>query len=103
MDIDLAKLAPADTASARIQARLDQPGLIEELVDRCEVIISLTALCNPSLYNTQPLEVIDASYTDLVPLVKLCTARRRWLVHFSTCEVYGRAALDGRGRAACRA
>ena len=81
----------------RIQARLDRPGLIEELVDRCEVIISLTALCNPSLYNTQPLAVIDASYTDLVPVVKLCTARRRWLIHFSTCEVYGRRALDNLG------
>ena len=42
--------------------------------------------------------MIDASYTDLQPLVRLCTQRRRWLVHFSTCEVYGRAALDGEGR-----
>ena len=39
------------------------------------LVVSLTALCNPALYNTQPLEVIDASYTDLVPLVKLCAAR----------------------------
>jgi UDP-apiose/xylose synthase len=96
VDVDLTKLAPADGVR-RIQARLDRPGLIEELVDRCEVIISLTALCNPSLYNTQPLAVIDASYTDLVPVVKLCTARRRWLIHFSTCEVYGRSALDNLG------
>ena len=67
------------------------------------MVISLTALCNPSLYNTRPLEVIDASYTDLVPLVRLCTARARWLVHFSTCEVYGRPALDGAGRPMRRA
>jgi hypothetical protein len=96
VDIDLGKLAPAEGVR-RIQARLDRPGLIEELVDRCEVIISLTALCNPSLYNTQPLAVIDASYTDLVPVVKLCTTQRRWLIHFSTCEVYGRRALDNLG------
>jgi UDP-apiose/xylose synthase len=30
--------------------------------------------------------------------VKLAAARGRWLVHFSTCEVYGRVALDARGR-----
>ncbi|HEV3032934.1 MAG TPA: NAD-dependent epimerase/dehydratase family protein, partial [Polyangia bacterium] len=56
-----------------------------------------TALCNPSLYNTRPLDVIDANYTDLVPLVKLCAARGVRLVHFSTCEVYGRRALDAGG------
>jgi UDP-apiose/xylose synthase len=61
--------------------------------------VSLTALCNPALYNTRPLDVIDASYTDLVPLVKLCAARNRWLVHLSTCEVYGRVALDANGQA----
>ena len=101
VDINLDKL-PADQAGGgrvrRTLARIDKPGLLEDLVDRCDVIISLTALCNPALYNTQPLEVIDASYTDLVPLVRLCTARQRWLVHFSTCEVYGRAALDGHGK-----
>jgi UDP-apiose/xylose synthase len=98
VDVDLTKLAPA-AGVRRMQARLDRPGLIEELVDRCEAIISLTALCTPSLYNTEPLAVIDASYTDLVPVVKLCTARKRWLIHFSTCEVYGRRALDSQGAA----
>jgi UDP-apiose/xylose synthase len=100
VDVSFDKLlVPADEPRVRrVQARLEQPGLVEEIVDRCDVVVSLTALCNPALYNTQPLEVIDASYTDLVPLVKLCTARRRWLVHFSTCEVYGRTALDGTGR-----
>jgi UDP-apiose/xylose synthase len=57
-------------------------------------VISLTALCNPSLYSTMPLEVIDASFTHLLPLVKLCAARRVRLIHFSTAEVYGRRALD---------
>jgi UDP-apiose/xylose synthase len=108
VDLNLAKL-PADLPAARlrrieadIRPGMHQAGLLEELVDECDVVMSLTALCNPALYNTRPLEVIDASYTDLVPLVKLCTARRRWLVHFSTCEVYGRAALDGAGRPMAR-
>jgi UDP-apiose/xylose synthase len=99
VDVTFAKLAPTPGDRVRrIQARLDRPGLLDELTSRCDVVVSLTAICNPAVYNRDPLAVIDASYTDLVPLVKLCAARRRWLVHFSTCEVYGRLALDGEGR-----
>jgi UDP-apiose/xylose synthase len=95
------KLAPtpSDGRVRRIRASIDEPGLLDEVTARCTTVVSLTALCNPSLYNTRPLDVIDASYTDLVPLVKLCTARGVRLVHFSTCEVYGRRALDARGDA----
>jgi len=86
----------------RVCAAIETPGLLDDVTGRADVVISLTALCNPALYNTQPLAVIDANYTDLVPLVRLCAARRRWLIHFSTCEVYGRAALDGNGRRMAR-
>jgi UDP-apiose/xylose synthase len=99
VDVTFTKLEPTPGDRVRrTQARLDRPGLLDELTDRCDVVLSLTAICNPAVYNRDPLAVIDASYTDLVPLVKLCAARRRWLVHFSTCEVYGRVALDGEGR-----
>ena len=97
VDVTFAKLGPTNGRVRTIEARIDRPGLLEELVERCDAVVSLTALCNPALYNTRPLEVIDASYTELVPLVKLCTARAKWLIHFSTCEVYGRAAHDGEG------
>jgi UDP-apiose/xylose synthase len=102
VDATLAKLGPTGAGVRRLEARIDRPGLLEGLVDRCDAVVSLTALCNPALYNTRPLEVIDANYTDLVPLVKLCTARGRWLIHFSTCEVYGRAGRDGEGRPTAR-
>jgi UDP-apiose/xylose synthase len=99
VDVTFGKLAPTpEDRVRRIQARLDQPRLLDELTAGCEVVVSLTAICNPAMYNRDPLAVIDASYTDLVPLVKLCAERRRWLVHFSTCEVYGRLALDAEGR-----
>ncbi|HEY0708526.1 MAG TPA: NAD-dependent epimerase/dehydratase family protein [Polyangia bacterium] len=98
VDINLDKLAadalaPGDNGVERVQARLDKPGLIEDVVRRCDVVMSLTAICNPAVYNQRPLDVIDANYTDLVPLVKLCAEQKRWLIHFSTCEVYGKAAL----------
>ncbi|RLB56119.1 MAG: epimerase [Deltaproteobacteria bacterium] len=81
-------ITPADITSA---------GVLEEAVENNQVIVSTTALCNPSLYNTRPVEVIRESYDHLVPLVELCTRRNRWLVHFSTCEVYGQP-LPGSSR-----
>jgi UDP-apiose/xylose synthase len=97
VDIRLHKLTASSARVRRIEARMDAPGLLDALSASCDVIFSLTALCNPALYNTRPLEVIDASYTDLVPLVKLCAARGKWLIHLSTCEVYGREALSADG------
>lgn len=98
VDMRLDKLEGHSSRLQRIETRLDAPGLLDDLTRRCDVIVSLTALCNPALYNTRPLEVIDANYTDLVPLVKLCASRGKRLIHLSTCEVYGRMALDSEGR-----
>ncbi|MFL5307730.1 MAG: NAD-dependent epimerase/dehydratase family protein [Polyangia bacterium] len=98
IDRNLDKLADDLPGVRRVAADIAQPGLLDEIVRGTDAVVSLTAICNPALYNTRPLDVIDASFTDLVPLVKLCAARRRWLIHFSTCEVYGRVALDAAGR-----
>jgi UDP-apiose/xylose synthase len=98
VDITLAKLQGGDAGVHRTESRLDTPGLIERITATYPTVISLTALCNPALYSTRPLEVIDANYTDLVPLVKACAARGNRLIHFSTSEVYGRLALDPSGR-----
>jgi UDP-apiose/xylose synthase len=97
-----AQPAGAERRLRRIVSSVSAPGLVDEVTARNATVVSMTALCNPSLYNTQPLEVIDANYTDLVPLVKACAARKRRLVHFSTCEVYGRVGLDAAGTVAAR-
>ncbi len=97
VDLTFEKLVSTDPRVRFVTASVDRPGLLDEVTARCSTVVSLTALCNPSLYNTRPLDVIDANYTDLVPLVKLCAARGVRLVHFSTCEVYGRRALDAGG------
>lgn len=98
IDVNFDKLAAGLSGVKRISASITDPGLLEDITAGADIVISLTALCNPALYNTHPLEVIDASYTDLVPLVKLCAERKRWLIHLSTCEVYGRRALTANGR-----
>jgi len=97
----LARLGPGSRVE-RVQAGIEDQRVLEDVVGASDVVISLTALCNPALYNTQPLAVIEANYSHLVPLVRLCAARRRWLIHFSTCEVYGRVALDSAGRRVSR-
>lgn len=97
VDLNLDKLVAEDPRLHRRQARIEEPGVAEEITGRSSLVISLTALCNPSLYSTRPLEVIDASFTHLLPLVKLCAARHVRLIHFSTAEVYGRRALDAAG------
>jgi UDP-apiose/xylose synthase len=97
VDVDFRKLETAGPLVRRVKARIERPGLADEVTSRCDVVLSLTALCNPALYNTIPIEVIDESYTHLVPWVRACAARRVRLVHFSTSEVYGRTALDASG------
>jgi UDP-apiose/xylose synthase len=102
VDVNLTKLELRDARVQRIEARVEAPGLVEAVTERCQVVISLTALCNPAQYSTIPLEVIDASFTHLLPLVKRCAERGVRLIHFSTAEVYGRAALDADGQPSAR-
>ena len=63
---------------------------MREQVRSSAALISLAALCNPSEYNTRPLDTIRANALDVLPLIDLCAAEGAWLVHFSTSEVYGR-------------
>jgi UDP-apiose/xylose synthase len=94
VDVTFRKLGATSPKVRRIVARVENSELVGRITESCDVVVSLTALCNPSLYNTVPIEVIDASYTHLVPWVRACAERGVRLVHFSTSEVYGRMALD---------
>lgn len=98
VDLDFHKLEVVHPRLAQHRASIDEPGLIARLVPSADVVVSLTALCNPALYNTDPLRVIAANYGDLVPVVEACSQYGRRLIHFSTCEVYGKLALDRTGK-----
>jgi UDP-apiose/xylose synthase len=63
---------------------------LEERLADADVLINLAAICNPSEYNTRPLEVIRSNLLDVIPIVDLCARANKWLMHFSTSEVYGR-------------
>ncbi len=97
VDLDLHKLEHDDPRIRRVVGSVADPSVVSEVTRHADVVLSLTALCNPAQYSTIPLQVIDASFTDLLPMVKECERLRLRLVHFSTAEVYGRHALDGAG------
>jgi UDP-apiose/xylose synthase len=66
---------------------------LDKLADRlagADALINLAAICNPAEYNTRPLAVIRSNLFDVYPIVDMCAQADKWLLHFSTSEVYGR-------------
>jgi UDP-apiose/xylose synthase len=80
----------------RLQLRcstMKDPGALEDLaraIRSADAVINLAAICNPSEYNTNPIEVMRTNFLDCYRLVELCAEHGKWLLHFSTSEVYGR-------------
>jgi UDP-apiose/xylose synthase len=67
-------------------------------IEQGGTVVHLAALCNPALYNTRTIDVIDVNCLATVPLVRLCAEAGARLVYFSTSEVYGRTAASLAGR-----
>lgn len=63
---------------------------LEDRLAGADALINLAAICNPSQYNTRPLDVIRANLFDVYPVIEACARANTWLIHFSTSEVYGR-------------
>ena len=74
------------------KADVSSPRIVDEFIGKSDVVVSLAALCNPSLYNAIPLEVIKSNFTQPMEIVEKCSRHKKWLIHFSTCEVYGTTA-----------
>ena len=62
---------------------------LEERIAGCDAVIALAALCNPAQYNTRGVDVIDSNFTLPRRIADLCARRGKWLIQFSTSEVYG--------------
>jgi len=63
---------------------------LEGLTKIADLVINLAAICTPADYNTRPLDTIYSNFIDAIPVVKHCSENNKRLVHFSTCEVYGK-------------
>ncbi|KAL1323468.1 hypothetical protein HN51_033801 [Arachis hypogaea] len=63
---------------------------LETLIKASDLTINLAAICTPADYNTRPLDTIFSNFIDAIPVIKYCTENNKRLIHFSTCEVYGK-------------
>ncbi|KAG0483178.1 hypothetical protein HPP92_011262 [Vanilla planifolia] len=63
---------------------------LEGLVKMSDLTINLAAICTPADYNTRPLDTIYSNFIDALPVVRYCSENGKRLIHFSTCEVYGK-------------
>ncbi|KAG9151263.1 hypothetical protein Leryth_002809 [Lithospermum erythrorhizon] len=63
---------------------------LEGLIKMADLTINLAAICTPADYNTRPLDTIYSNFIDALPVVKYCSENGKRLIHFSTCEVYGK-------------
>lgn len=59
-------------------------------IREADVVVNLAALCNPSLYGTRTIDVIDSNFLHVESVVRLCADHGTRLVHVSTSEVFGR-------------
>jgi len=62
----------------------------EQKLLEADIVFSLAAICTPANYITTPLQVIEINYQHPVQLAQFCQKHNKWLIHFSTSEVYGK-------------
>ncbi|KAG4988876.1 hypothetical protein AAZX31_11G160400 [Glycine max] len=72
------------------QMNIKSDSRLETLVQTTDLTINLAAICTPADYNTRPLDTIFSNFIDAIPVIKYCTENNKRLIHFSTCEVYGK-------------
>lgn len=63
---------------------------LERDIESADVVLNLAAVCRPFEYTNDPIQVIQANFIECYRLVELCAEQGKWLMHFSTSEVYGR-------------
>nr|AOG75410.1 UDP-apiose/UDP-xylose synthase [Mougeotia sp. MougUAS] len=72
------------------QANITLDPRVNDFIKDCDLTINLAAICTPADYNTRPLDTIYSNFVDAIPVVKCCSENKKRLMHFSTCEVYGK-------------
>jgi len=86
-------LQPGQKWSSRIEfhkINIKSDSRLEGLIKVSDLVINLAAICTPADYNTRPLDTIYSNFVDALPVVQYCRENGKRLIHFSTCEVYGK-------------
>ena len=93
LDSEDAKLANVRDPMGRFSFHKHDIGaggnLLRRLTNEVDVVLDLIAYANPSLYVTQPLEVVDLNFFKNLEIVNMCIETGTRLIQFSSCEVYG--------------
>lgn len=71
---------------------------VERQVRKTDCVLDLVAFANPSLYVSDPVMVYELNYTYNLEVARLCLKHKKWVVQFSTCEVYGMTAANVFGK-----
>jgi UDP-apiose/xylose synthase len=73
--------------------RLDIRGSNSELdrvVADADVVVNLAAHVRPGMFLLKPLEIVDLNFYSSIAIVESCIKHKKFLVQFSTSEVYGK-------------
>jgi len=63
---------------------------VRAMIERADVVVDLIAHAMPSLYVSKPLEVFELNFTENLYIAEACVEKKKRLVQFSSCEVYGK-------------
>lgn len=69
--------------------------LMEELIQQSDVVVDLVAYANPSLYVSNPLDVIQLNFFENIKIANACIRHGKRLFQYSTSEVYGKRSENG--------
>lgn len=92
VDVTSAKLAGIAGPSFRfIEGDITgNPELFDELIQGTDVVVDLIAYANPSLYVSNPLDVIQLNFFGNIEILESCMRHGKRLFQYSTSEVYGK-------------
>lgn len=62
---------------------------ISSIITDCDAVFNLIAYAVPSLYIEKPLDVVNLNLFENLKIVRKCVEVKKWLIQFSSCEVYG--------------
>ncbi|MEM0953131.1 MAG: NAD-dependent epimerase/dehydratase family protein [Pseudomonadota bacterium] len=93
-DRDAAKLQQrfADSSACRFvscDVREDAPALASAVSD-ADLVVNLIAHVLPKQFIGTPLEVVELNLHDNLRVLEACVRFQKRILHFSTCEVYGK-------------
>jgi len=95
LDITFAKLSEFEQTPNLTLVELDIREDLEEAehyVATSDIVVDLIAIANPSIYVEDPIATVNLDLFDNLRVVDLCVKHKKFLIQYSTSEVYG---IDG--------